>query len=149
MPASRLATARHSPLRNTLSAGGRLPSSADLLSIRQHLTFKACIGINEFDFLQDAYSVQVGDQLMSSVRVLLDQEFGGLRVHRRHQVFVVNHHCEESLIAGLLRVQFHSRQLPFPATRDGEKLSDVCGVPLAWGVGRTLEAAEEQRQSKR
>lgn len=145
MPASAKSTQMASPR----GFQGSSPVSADLLSIRQHLTYKASIGINDFSFLQQAYSIQVADQLMAKIRTLLDQEFGGLRVHRRHQVFVVNHHCEESLIAGVLRVQFHSRQLPLPATRLGQGLSDLCGVPLAWGVGRTLEAAELQRQSKR
>lgn len=148
MPASRPAPARNPQLRNIHCLQRRLPVSADLLSIRQHLTFKASIGINEFEFLQQAYSIQVADQLMAKIRTLLDQEFGGLRVHRRHRVFIVNHHCEELLIAGILRVQFHSRQLPLSATRNGEGFSDLCGVPLTWGVGRTLEAAEEQRQSK-
>lgn len=148
IPAGRLAGAKSPSVRDRSSKGNSVSVGADLLSIRQHLTYKASVGIKDLEFLRQAYSVQVGDKLMSSVRVLLDKEFGGLRVHRRHQVFIVNHHCQESLIAGLLRVQFHSRQIPMMATRDGTGLSDVCGIPLSWGAGRTLEEAEEQRLSK-
>ena len=96
------------------------------------------MGITDLRFIEQSYSAQVADALIVSIRNLLDQEFGHLRVHRQRQLFVVSHHCMESLVAGLLRVQFHSREIPLPLTRDGKGMSDVCGVPLSWGVGGTL-----------
>jgi len=132
------------------SVANRTPSiSADLLSIRQHLSFKATMGITDLSFIEQSYSSQVADGLMGNVRDLLDLEFGHLRVHRQRQLFVVSHHCKESLVAGLLRVQFHSRQIPLPLTRDGKGMSDVCGVPLTWGVGESLGEAERERLQKR
>lgn len=132
------------------SVANRTPSiGADLLSIRQHLSFKATMGITDLSFIEQSYSSQVADGLMGNVRDLLDQEFGHLRVHRQRQLFVVSHHCKESLVAGLLRVQFHSRQIPLPLTRDGKGMSDVCGVPLTWGVGESLGEAERERLKKK
>lgn len=122
--------------------------SAALLSLREHLSFKASIGINDFAFIAQSYSPQVADKIMATIRELLDREFGYLRVYRRHQVFVVRHHSMESLIAGLLTVQFHSCQIPLPVTRDGNGISDLCGVPLSWGVGRSQAEAESERQRK-
>ena len=125
-----------------------LSTGADLLSIRQHLGFNATVSISDLCFIEESYSLQVADSLMGSIRNLLDQEFGHLRVHRQRQLFVVRHHCRESLVAGLLRVQFHSREIPLPLTRDGKGMSDVCGVPLSWGTGETLGEAERERLGK-
>ena len=128
---------------------GTVPKSAELLSIRQHLAYIASIGISDLDFIELSYSSTVASTLLVKVRNLLDLEFGPLRVHRRRELFVVSHHCMESLIAGLFRVQYHSREIPLPATRDGNGLSDVCGVPLTWGVGKTIMEAESERHNKR
>ncbi len=106
------------------------------------------MGIDDLPFIEQSYSQQVASNLHARLRTLLDQEFGSLRVHRRRKSFIVSHHCVESLIAGLLRVQFHSQQIPLPATREGEGLSDVCGVPLTWGIGTTLAEAEDKRLNK-
>jgi len=121
-------------------------STASLVSMRQHLCYKASIGIKDLVFIEQSYSAQVGEKLMGTVRELLDTEFGYLRVYRSHQVLVVRHHCMESLVAGLLRVQFHSCQIPMPVTREGDKMSDVCGVPVSWGIGHSLAEAEAKRR---
>lgn len=124
-------------------------STATLFSMREHLGVKASVGINDLDSIKEHYSPQVAEKLMATVRGLLDREFGHLRVYRRHQAFVVRHHSIESLIAGLLTVQFHSCQIPLQVTRNGEGMSDVCGVPLSWGVGRSQAEAEGERIRKR
>ena len=122
--------------------------SAELLSIRQHLAYKASLCIDDLPFIEQTYSSHVANRLLAGVRQLLDQEFGHLRVHRSHELFVVNHHCKDALVGGLLRVQFHSREIPLPATRDGDGLSEMCGIPLSWGVGQTLSEAETERLEK-
>lgn len=104
--------------------------------------------IPDLDFVTQSYSVQVADKLTARVRELLDQEFGPLRVHKRHQAFVVSHHSMEALVAGMLRVQYHCCQIPLPATRGPAGLSDLCGVSLCWGVGQTLNEAEAERAGK-
>jgi len=123
-------------------------SGAQLLSVRQHLTCKASIGIAELDYIEQLYSEQVVDKLLTRVRELLHQEFGPLRVYKRRQSFAASHHCMDSLVAGLLRVQYHSRQIPLRATRGPDGVEDVCGVPLCWGVGDTLYEAECRRQQQ-
>lgn len=122
--------------------------TAKLVSIREHLSCTASIGIDDLPFIEKSFSPQVADMLMISVRKMLDQEFGHLRVFRRHQVFVVRHSGMETLVAGLLRVQFHSCRIPLPVTRDGDGMSDICGVPLSWGVGHSHAEAERERLQK-
>ena len=151
LPSPRLPSAgkyarMNSPARQrTITAG----KGAELLSIRQHLTYIATIGLNDIEFIETSYSPQVAGKLSASVRELLDQEFGPLRVYRRRQAFVVSHHSRESLYAGLFRVQFHSSQIPLPSTRDGNGPSDRCGIPLSWGVGKSMIEAEAERHSRK
>ena len=130
------------------SASCTVSNSADLLSIKQHLCFKSTIGITNPTSIERRYSSQVADGLMGNIRDLLDREFGHLRVHRQRRLFVVSHHCVESLIAGLLRVQFHAQQIPLPRKRNDGVASDARGVPLSWGVGETLGEAERERLQK-
>ena len=150
LPATRSSSAGvsvslHSRAKQKTSA---VPNGAELLSIRQHLAYVASIGIVDLEFIEQSYSSTVANTLLIKVRNLLHLEFGPLRVHRRRQVFVVSHHCMETLIAGLFRVQYHSHEIPLPATRDGNGLSDVCGVPLTWGAGKTILEAEAERHKK-
>lgn len=148
LPSIRHSTDAKSIALRSRQAGNNNDHTATLVSIRQHLGVKASIGIKDFTFVEKSYSPQIAQKLMTSIRDLLNQEFGHLRVYRRHQVFVVRHRCMESLVAGLLRVQFHSHQIPLPATREGSGLSDICGVPLSWGVGQSHAEAESERLRK-
>ncbi len=141
-------TARSIGLNTRTNRKSAAPVSATLLSVRQHLRCKASIGIDNLEFIEQSYSKQVAAKLLGELRELLDQEFGGLRVHRRRHSFIVNHHCVESLIAGLLRVQFHSQTNPLPATREEDGSSDVRAVFLSWGVGTTVAEAKESRTHK-
>lgn len=144
---------RHTPSRHRIvRATGRMrrrgnhpEDGAKLLSIRQHLHCKATVAINDLSFIESRYSPQVANRIMHLVRSHLNDEFGQLRVHRHRQIFVVGHHCMESLIAGLLRVQFHSKQIALPVTQSHGELSDICGIPLSWGVGNSLTEAENER----
>lgn len=124
------------------------PETASLLSIRQHLRFKACIAVKDMQFIQAHYSPKVALRVVMHVRSLLDKEFGSLRVHRHRDLLVVNHHSLESLLAGLERVQLQSREISLRVTRERDVLSEVCGIPLNWGVGESLIDAEIQRMQR-
>lgn len=144
-PEKKSKVSRHALVQN---ANLMVSSSAELLSIRQHLCFKSTIAVTDLVSIERRYSSQFADRLMGNIRDLLDREFGHLRVHRQRRLFVVSHHCVESLIAGLLRVQFHGQQIPLPRARDGDAVSDACGVPLSWGVGESFGEAERERVQK-
>ena len=149
LPTRRSSTAKSSNLLRSRQLDGlqQKQQTASLLSIRQNLNFKALVGVDNLTFIEQNYSTQVAQNLRAMLRNLLDQEFGNLRVHRKKQSFVVNHHCMESLIAGLLRVQFHARKVALTATHEstGDPMSDLSGICVSWGVGNTINEAERDR----
>lgn len=124
-------------------------TSASLLSVRQHLRYKACLSLNGSCFDQFKNPANAQRETAIAVRSLLHKEFGSLRIHRHRQLLVVSHHCVEALIAGLLRVQFHARQLNCSACRqlDGGE-SKSTGITLSWGVGESLAEAETARKKR-
>lgn len=120
-----------------------LKESATLLSIRQHLSYQASVGVNNIDKLKDQCSHDLANAVMKQVREFLNAEFGQLRVHRYRQVFTVGHHSLEGLIGGLLRVQFYSRQIELPIMANQ---SEPQFLSLSWGVGDSILQAELERQ---
>ncbi len=123
--------------------------SALLLSIRQNLRYQASIGLDDIDSLQAGYPKPQLDVAHRQVRQLLDAEFGRLRVYRYRQAFSVGHHNLEGLIAGLLRVQYHARQIQSPADDCGDDHPALSGLRLAWGVGATVLEADNERLRRR
>jgi|GEM_PF-4700859 len=125
------------------------PASAELFSVRQHLTWVAAIGLSDLVRLERECSAGLVDDILHCVRVLLHKEFGHLRVHRKHQSFIVSHHCMESLLAGLLRVQYHSQQINSSTTAEDNAVHGDSHGPsrlsLTWGVGKSRAEAESQR----
>ncbi|WP_157735845.1 hypothetical protein [Granulosicoccus antarcticus] len=120
-------------------------STAQLLSIRQNLHHQACIGVDGIDQLESRFSQNLANAVMNQVRGFLNTEFGQLRVHRYRQVFSVGHYSLESLIAGLFRVQFYARQVQLPAI---EGVSEPALLSLSWGVGESIQKAEQERQRR-
>jgi len=139
------------PARKRTATTSELRENASLLSIRNSLAFHATLGINDLDKLADCLSRQQLYTLDSSVRRLLDTEFGHLRVHRHRAAFAVAHHCLDSLIAGLLRVQFHLRELDLLANLPVTESVTVDGdsTLVSWGVGGSLAEAENERRRRR
>ena len=137
----------NSPCRKRVATIVEHRQNAVLLSIREKLAYKATLGINDLNNVSEHLSKQELVKLNVSVRHLLDTEFGHLRVHRHRDAFAVSHQCLESLIAGLLRVQFHARKidlltnLPVPAAT----AADSGGTVISWGVGATFVEAESER----
>lgn len=123
-------------------------NTAALLSIRQNLTYQAAIGVSGIETIQNNHSYTVVNEVMSSLRALLSVEFGHLRVYRHKQIFIASHRCLEVLVAGLLRVQFHGKQLELPALNTGGGLVDSSGVAFTWGVGMSVAEAEAERHQR-
>lgn len=123
--------------------------TATLLSIRQSLVHRATIGLEDIDAIRDNISGQAVDEIMESLRQLLHSEFGSQRVHRYRQALTVGHNCMETLIAGMLRVQFHSRQFELSASALGEQPREPKTPAVTWGVGDSIAEAESHRQGRR
>jgi len=119
------------------------------LQIKNHLEFQASIEIDDLPWLHAQFSNTVRNNLVRNVRQVLDNEFGSLRVHRYRRLFVVRHKSIESLIAGLLRAQFHTHQITLPETNIFGDSVDPTGVSITWGVGRNGVEAESERLKRR
>ena len=133
--------------RKRSNSASNINDTAALLSIRQNLTYQAAMGVNDLAVIRSNYSYEVGNGVLASLRDLMSVEFGHLRVYRHKQVFIASHRSLEMLIAGLLRVQFHGRQLELPVTNVcGELVDNSRGVSFTWGVGTSVAEAEAERQ---
>lgn len=122
---------------------------ATLLSMRQYLGLQASIEIDDLAGIQTHYSISVRDRVVSDVRKLLNLEFGSLRVYRHRRMFMIRHHSAEGLIAGLLRVQYHARQISMPSVNFFGEEADKLGISLSWGVGHSALEAERERLRRR
>ena len=122
-----------------------LKESATLLSIRQHLSYQASVGVNNIDKLKSQCSHDLANAVMKQVREFLNAEFGQLRVHRYRQVFTVGHYNLEGLIGGLLRVQFYARQVELPIL---DNPFEPRTLSLSWGVGESVLEADHERQRR-
>jgi hypothetical protein len=121
---------------------------ATLLSIRQNLMHQATVGIDDIErTLLDLPKGEVAN-LNGQLRQLLNKEFGSLRVHKHRYRFTVGHQCYDTLIAGLLRVQYHAKQME-TTQLVSEIFDDSQGVPVTWGVGKTVPEAETERAKRR
>ncbi len=119
------------------------------VQLRSHLEFQASIEIDDLPWLHAQFSNSVRNNLVKGVRQILEKEFGSLRVHRYRRLFVVRHKSIESLIAGLLRAQFHTHQLALPEKNIfGDVVEQKC-VSITWGVGRNGVEAESERLKHR
>lgn len=137
-----------SAYRKRLNNAPTINETATLLSIRQNLTYQAAMGVDDIAAIRNNYSYTIANEVLASLRKLLSVEFGHLRVYRHKQIYVVSHHCLETLIAGLLRVQFHGKQLELPAVNVLEEFVGNAGVAYTWGVGMSVAEAETERQRR-
>lgn len=121
---------------------------AVLLSIRQNLMFQATVGIDDIErTLLDLPKGEVLN-LNAQLRRLLNKEFGSLRVHKHRYAFTVGHQCFDTLVAGLLRVQYHAKQIQ-TAPVVSDIFEDTEGVPVTWGVGSSVSEAETERSKRK
>ncbi len=132
---------------NTATSSSR--ASAELLSLRQSLSYEASVEIDQLDSLEQRLAPEAFVSITRRVRQLLDHEFGRLRVHRSRRHFVARHRSIDTLIAGLLRAQFYAQQIVLPETdQQGDRNEGMC-VSLTWGVGQTGHEAALERVRRR
>ena len=125
------------------------PATAELLSLRRSLGHEASVEIDGLDALVERHGAPVLARAARRVRILLDREFGSLRVHRTRRRFVVRHRSAEALVAGLLRVQYHARAVRLPETDARGERQERAGLAITWGVGRSAPEAELERLRRR
>lgn len=136
---------RERPARKRVTTAPAIRVTAKLLSIRQSLIYQATVGVEGIDTTDLDLSNEQLDQAIATVRRLLNAEFGSLRIHRYRQVFTVGHHCVETLMAGLLRVQHQVRQINLPLVPDLDSDLENTGMRVSWGVGHSIYEAENRR----
>jgi len=124
-------------------------SSAELLSMRQSLSYEASVEIDNLDLLCERLEPAIVNSTRLRVRRLLDREFGRLRVHRSRNNFVARHRSVEPLIAGLLRVQFYAQQIRLPETDCHGERVDPLAISVTWGVGQSGPEAASERMRRR
>ncbi len=124
-----------------------LKSGATLLSIRQNLVYQATVGIDDIDRISEKASKKEVQALNETLRSLLNTEFGKLRVHKHRLVFSVGHHSLDSLVAGLLRIQYHAKHLD-AADLNTSLVKEAAGLPVSWGVGNTIPEADVERNRR-
>lgn len=109
----------------------------------------ASIEIDDLVWIRGHFSSRVRDQIVASIRKLLCQEFGRNMIQRNELIFVVRHRRVETLVAGLLRVQFYANQVLLPEFNIIGERVDQNGVSVTWGVGQSPEEASLERVKKR
>lgn len=120
-----------------------------LIDFLKKLEFEASVEVDDLPWIRSQFSPRVRDQVVSSVKKVLCQEFGKKRVSRRGLLFEIQHRDVEPLIASLLRVQFYANQILLPEYNVLGERVDQNGVSVTWGVGRNTDEARRERVKKR
>jgi len=123
------------------------PATASLLSMRQNLNYQATVGVDDIAKLSTPELKSELLRVNELLRRLLNKEFGSKRVHKHRQVFTVGHHCLDTLVEGLLHVQFHAKQLDAAQLLD-DSYAENTGLRVTWGVGNSIREAESQRSRR-
>jgi len=122
---------------------------AQMLSMRHNLSYQASVEIDNLEWLRAEFGEGFCTSLAKQVRILLNKEFGKLRVHRYRGIYVIRHRSVEGLISSLLRAQFHAHQFDLPLVNNSGEIPISKSVTLTWGVGRTTTEAEVERVRRR
>lgn len=87
--------------------------------------------------------------LLGKISTLLQREFGKGVTRREKSCFVLGHNQFESLVAGLLRVQFYANMEDLPEFNIFGEASTQEGITLTWGIGKTTDDAHDDLGRKR
>ena len=113
---------------------------------------KAHVAVLELDDLisyRMLYSEVDFQLLLGKISDLLTREFGRGSVRRENTCFKLGHDQFESLVAGLLRVQFYANMEDLPEYNIFGETSTQEGISLTWGIGETNEFARLDLGRKR
>jgi len=116
---------RQAGKRNTVHLTD-LEDGATLLSIRQNLVYQATVGIDDIERICEQVNKKDFLMINEKLRSLLNLD---------------------TLVAGLLRVQFHAKLLDAKRIHSSV-FSDTKGLPISWGVGNTISEADTERNRR-
>lgn len=138
---------RNSDKRNSASSGDKRRSN--VLVLEERFPFYASIEINDLHWVRAQFSARTRDQLIATVKKILCQEFGRMRVERDAFQFAIRHGNINELMKKLVQVQFYTNQILLPEYNLLGERNELNGIYITWGVGRNLSQATEDRVRKR
>ena len=122
---------------------------AEVLPFSKHTTYLARLELDELLAYKMLYSELDLQILLGKISALLHREFGKGVVRREKTCFILGHNQFESLVAGLLRVQFYANMEDLPEFNIFGETSTQEGITLTWGIGNTADDAQQDLSRKR
>lgn len=123
--------------------------TATIISFDRDRQFLASIEIDAMTDIRMQFSSIAIEKIISDVGRLLRREFGTAQVRRDKRIFCVVHDDFEKLVAGVLRVQFHTQRLKLPDYNIFGEKTELPGITLIWGVGHNSQQADSERLKKK
>ena len=123
--------------------------NAEILPFNRHTAHQAVLELDDLISYRMLYSEIDFQLLLGRISGLLTREFGRGVVRREKTCFKLGHNQFESLVAGLLRVQFYANMEDLPEHNIFGETSTQEGIALAWGIGKTVDDARLDLGRKR
>ncbi len=122
---------------------------AEVVPFTRPTTYLALLELDDLLSYKMLYSELDLQLLLGKISALLQREFGRGVVRREKNCFLLGHNQFESLVAGLLRVQFYANMEDLPEFNIFGESSTQEGITLTWGIGKTAEDAQLDLGRKR
>lgn len=122
---------------------------AEVLPFSKHTTYLARLELDDLLAYKMLYSELDLQLLLGKISALLQREFGKGVVRREKTCFILGHNQFESLVAGLLRVQFYANMEDLPEFNIFGETSTQEGITLTWGIGKSTDNAQQDLVRKR
>lgn len=154
-PTKTVSTLRDYQSRRKYSSNQQDPRSKELrdeavvLPFTRKTEFLAVLELDEFLSYRMVYSEVDLQYIFGRVSDLLSREFGRGVVRRDRSCFTLGHNQFESLVAGLLRVQFYANMEDLPEFNIFGEHSVQEGMSLTWGIGKDVTGAEHDLSRKK
>ena len=124
-------------------------TNAEILPFNRQTAHIAVLELDDLISYRMLYSEVDFQLLLGKISDLLTREFGRGVVRREKTHFKLGHDQFESLVAGLLRVQFYANMEDLPEYNIFGETSTQEGISLTWGIGETNEFARLDLGRKR
>jgi len=138
----------NSQLKNPLPSDGAI-GDAVVLPFTRKTDFLAVLELDDCLSYRMVYSEVELQYIFGRISNLLTREFGRGVVRRERSCFTLGHNQFESLVAGLLRVQFYANMEDLPEFNIFGERSNQEGMSLTWGIGKDTEDAEHDLSRKK
>lgn len=123
--------------------------NAEILPFSRQTAHLAVLELDDLIAYRMLYSEIDFQLLLGRISELLTREFGRGVARREKTCFKLGHNQFESLVAGLLRVQFYANMEDLPEHNIFGETSTQEGIALTWGIGKTVDDARLDLGRKR